>query len=119
MFLHSDDPELDPRVHSKVGQFTASILVPVGQDDMPARGHLWQRQVLCPAIRALLAPFGPLDVITMRKTHFVQSFCQRFMSLAGRLLLQGIGRFTSGGHQPNTCRLESGRLQLGQIAGSR
>jgi hypothetical protein len=49
MFLHSDDSELDPRVHSKVGQFTASILVPVGQDDMPARGHLWQRQFLRPA----------------------------------------------------------------------
>lgn len=71
-------------------------------------------------IKALLAPFGPLEVITMRKTHFVQSFCQRFMSLVGRLLLQGIGWFTGGGHQPNTCRrLKGGRLQLGRLAGSR
>jgi hypothetical protein len=70
-------------------------------------------------IKALLAPFGSLDVIAMRKAHFSKSFCQRFMSLAGRLLLQGIGRFTSGGHQPNMCRLKGGRLQLGRLAGSR
>jgi hypothetical protein len=132
MFLRSDDPELDLRVHSKVGQSSASILVPscttfssientpVGSKMICLQEVIYGKDRFSVLqIKALLAPFGPLDVIAMRKTYFIQSFCQHFMSLAGRLLLQDIGRFTSGGHQPNTCRLEGGRLQLGQLAGSR